>query len=95
MPPPVFVIRHVPQALPLDQKNVPALAANVIACSTPEYWNPLSATVAACRDLFGNPGATQSTAWPLQHPELASLGWSVLLLLIFVPLTIRRYRALS
>ena len=58
-------------------------------------WNPLSATVAACRNLFGNPGATQSTAWPLQHPELASLGWSVLLLLIFVPLTIRRYRALS
>jgi ABC transporter DrrB family efflux protein len=57
-------------------------------------WNPLSATVAACRSLFGNPGATHATAWPLQHPVVASLGWSVLLLLVFIPLSVRRYRAL-
>ncbi|ONI89642.1 multidrug ABC transporter permease [Actinosynnema sp. ALI-1.44] len=54
-------------------------------------WNPVSALVAACRQLFGNPGVVQSTAWPLQHPILATLCWSALLLLIFVPLAGRRY----
>jgi len=57
-------------------------------------WNPLSATVAACRQLFGNPGATQvSDTWPLQHPVAASVGWSLLLLALFVPLAIRTYRS--
>ncbi|MGH2345277.1 MAG: ABC transporter permease, partial [Chloroflexota bacterium] len=56
-------------------------------------WNPLSATVAGCRQLFGNPGVTHQTAWPLQHPVVASVGWSVLLLIIFVPLAVRRYLA--
>jgi ABC-2 type transport system permease protein len=57
-------------------------------------WNPLSATVAACRQLFGNPGAAQvSDAWPLQHPVAASVGWSLLLLALFVPLAIRTYRS--
>jgi ABC transporter DrrB family efflux protein len=56
-------------------------------------WNPLSATVAACRQLFGNPGAAYTgTAWPLQHPVVASVGYSLLLLAIFVPLAVRRYR---
>jgi len=56
-------------------------------------WNPLSATVAACRQLFGNPGAGRaSDAWQLQHPILASVGWSLLLLAVFVPLAIRVYR---
>jgi ABC-2 type transport system permease protein len=56
-------------------------------------WNPLSATVAACRQLFGNAGAAYSgTAWPLQHPIEASIGYSLLLLVIFIPLSIYRYR---
>ena len=56
-------------------------------------WNPLSATVAACRLLFGNPGAGYTGgAWPLQHPVAASLGYSLLILAIFVPLAVRRYR---
>ncbi|MDP9374995.1 MAG: ABC transporter permease, partial [Chloroflexota bacterium] len=57
-------------------------------------WNPLSATVAACRRLFGNPGAAYTgDAWPLQHPVAASLGYSLLLLAIFIPLAVRRYRS--
>jgi ABC-2 type transport system permease protein len=56
-------------------------------------WNPLSATVAACRELFGNPGiAPTSNAWPLQHPVVASIGWSLLLLAVFIPLAMRVYR---
>jgi ABC-2 type transport system permease protein len=56
-------------------------------------WNPVSAAVAACRSLFGNPGAiTAGVPWPLQHPVTATLGWSVLLLAVFVPLAVYRFR---
>jgi ABC-type multidrug transport system permease subunit len=56
-------------------------------------WNPISATTLACRQLFGNPGSvTLSTAWPLQHPIVASIGWSVLFVAVFMPLAVRRYR---
>ncbi|WP_344441973.1 ABC transporter permease [Kitasatospora nipponensis] len=53
-------------------------------------WNPVSALVAACRELFGNP-ATVGRAWPLEHPVTAALGWSALLLLVCVPLAVRGY----
>ncbi|MFB4310192.1 ABC transporter permease [Actinomadura sp. GTD37] len=56
-------------------------------------WNPVSALTAACRDLFGNPGApTGDAAWPLAHPVAATTGWAVLLLAVFVPLSVRTYR---
>jgi ABC-2 type transport system permease protein len=54
-------------------------------------WNPVSAIAAAMRDLFGNPAAPANGTWPLQHPVLASLGWLVLILVIFVPLCAARY----
>ncbi|MEV0263309.1 ABC transporter permease [Streptomyces sp. NPDC050617] len=57
-------------------------------------WNPISAVVGACRDLFGNTAASAAAAhpsWPAGHPVAASLLWSALLLAVFVPLTIRRY----
>jgi ABC-2 type transport system permease protein len=28
----------------------------------------------------------------MEHPVLATLGWSALLLAVFVPLSVRRYR---
>jgi ABC-2 type transport system permease protein len=50
-------------------------------------WNPFSAVAAACRQLFGNPNPSALVhAWPMQHPELAVLLWSGLLLAIFAPL---------
>ncbi|TDB78614.1 ABC transporter permease [Actinomadura sp. KC216] len=60
-------------------------------------WNPVSALTAACRDLFGNPGAPAAgdgagLAWPLAHPVAATLGWSALLLAVFVPLSVRTYQ---
>jgi ABC-2 type transport system permease protein len=55
-------------------------------------WNPISAVAAATRDLFGNPHPTDAGApWPLHHPVLATLGWSALLLAVFVPLAVRRF----
>jgi ABC-type multidrug transport system permease subunit len=55
-------------------------------------WNPFSAVAAACRRLFGNPDPSALVhAWPMQHPELAVLGWSALLLVVFAPLAVHLY----
>jgi ABC-2 type transport system permease protein len=57
-------------------------------------WNPVSAVVAAVRTLFGNPTAVPADApWPLEHPVLAAVLWSLLFLAITVPLTISRFKA--
>jgi len=56
-------------------------------------WNPFSATVQACRVLFGNLGVSTSRAWPMQHPVLASLLWSLVILLVFRFLAVRKYRS--
>jgi ABC transporter DrrB family efflux protein len=56
-------------------------------------WNPMSAVAAASRHLFGNPNPAASVpVWPMQHPELAVLGWSVVLLMVFAPLAVHLYR---
>lgn len=56
-------------------------------------WNPVSGAVAACRLLFGNPGIpVGDVAWPIAHPVAATVGWSLLLLVIFVPLAVRRFQ---
>ncbi|MFJ9663728.1 ABC transporter permease [Streptomyces sp. NPDC101219] len=56
-------------------------------------WNPFSATVQACRELFGNPGVSTSDAWPMQHPVWASLIYSVLIIVVFRTLAVRKYRS--
>jgi len=56
-------------------------------------WNPFSATVQACRVLFANPGRSQSDAWPMQHSIWASVIYSVLIVLIFRTLAVRKYRS--
>jgi ABC-type multidrug transport system permease subunit len=56
-------------------------------------WNPMSALAAASRSLFGNPNPAASVqAWPMQHPELAVIGWSTVLLAVFAPLAVHLYR---
>jgi ABC-2 type transport system permease protein len=55
-------------------------------------WNPFSATVQAVRELFGNPGVVTSDAWPMQHPVWASLIYSVLIIVVFRTLAVRKYR---
>ncbi|MDV7219661.1 ABC transporter permease [Streptomyces prunicolor] len=56
-------------------------------------WNPFSATVQACRVLFANPGQSPSDAWPMVHPVWASLIYSLLIILIFRTLAVRKYRS--
>ena len=57
-------------------------------------WNPLSALTQAVRNLFGNtnPMVPPPDVWPLQHPIVASLLWTALILIVFVPLAIYRYK---
>ncbi|EFE77158.1 ABC transporter permease [Streptomyces filamentosus] len=60
-------------------------------------WNPFSATVAGARELFGNtmPGVPKSVtgAWPMEHPIIASIIWSVLIIVVFRTLAVRKYRS--
>ncbi|MER6022992.1 ABC transporter permease [Streptomyces anulatus] len=60
-------------------------------------WNPFSATVAGARELFGNtmPGVPKSVtgAWPMEHPIVASVIWSVLIIVVFRTLAVRKYRS--
>ncbi|PZG52800.1 ABC transporter [Spongiactinospora gelatinilytica] len=57
-------------------------------------WNPVSTMVQAARELFGNTSAALPVpdAWPLQHAVPVSVLWSVLLLVVFVPLATRLYK---
>ncbi|MFT3901364.1 MAG: ABC transporter permease [Gordonia sp. (in: high G+C Gram-positive bacteria)] len=55
-------------------------------------WNPISALVQAMRVLWGNGPAAPATApWPLQHPALATIIWSVALTAIIAPFALRAY----
>jgi ABC-type multidrug transport system permease subunit len=57
-------------------------------------WNPVSATAAACRELFGNPtGITDGVL--ADHAVLLALAWPAVLTLAFVPLASRAYRRLG
>jgi ABC transporter DrrB family efflux protein len=62
-------------------------------------WNPISSTVLALRELFGNPTGYAPgkipDVLPMQYPAWVSLGWSVLILAFFVPLAVRKYRSVS
>jgi len=57
-------------------------------------WNPLSSTVTATRELFGNPGVA-GDSWVVEHATLMAVVWPLVLIAIFVPLSVRRYRSMS
>ncbi|MGH3900513.1 MAG: ABC transporter permease [Pseudonocardiaceae bacterium] len=56
--------------------------------------NPMSATVAAIRELFGNPGFGGET-WFARNAQLMAVLWPLLIIAIFFPLSVRRYANLS
>jgi ABC-2 type transport system permease protein len=59
-------------------------------------WNPVSALTQACRDLWGNgPGAPADAQWPMHHPVIASIGWSILFTALFAPLAVVAFRRRS
>ena len=80
------------------------LSGAIVPSSTMPGWlqvladlNPVSATAAACRELFGNPTGTVGADAGLlgEYAVLAAALWPAALLAIFVPLTARAYRRLG
>lgn len=55
-------------------------------------WNPISALTAATRELFGNPNPFTTDSLPGQHPILVTLVWVVIIVAIFAPIGVRKYR---
>jgi ABC transporter DrrB family efflux protein len=57
-------------------------------------WNPLSATVAATRELFGKPGWA-GDSWAATHSLALAIVWPLVLTAIFFPLAVAKYRGLG
>jgi ABC-2 type transport system permease protein len=57
-------------------------------------WNPVSTVTQAARELFGNvlPVASTTDAWSMQNPVLYTLIWIVLILVVFVPVSVSRFK---
>lgn len=57
-------------------------------------WNPVSSVTQSARVLFGNipAGTPEPTVWPLQNPVLYTLAWIAVIIAIFAPLSVRRYK---
>ena len=57
-------------------------------------WNPVSTMVAACRQLFGLENQFGATAgsFPSEHPLITSLFYMFVIMAIFIPLSVRKYR---
>ncbi len=57
-------------------------------------WNPVSAVTQAAREQFGNTSAKLPPPdnWAMQHPVPYTLFWVALILVVFVPLSVRQFR---
>jgi ABC-2 type transport system permease protein len=58
-------------------------------------WNPTSTLTGSLRELWGNPNPFVNDSIPGQYPILVTLGWVVVIIAIFGPLGVRRYRNMS
>jgi ABC-2 type transport system permease protein len=58
-------------------------------------WNPVSCITSAMRELWGNPNPYVSDSFPAQHPVVLSLIWAAVIVAIFAPLGVARYRSSS
>ncbi|CAN7331165.1 ABC transporter permease [Knoellia sp. LjRoot47] len=58
-------------------------------------WNPISSLAQAMRDNWGIAGlpVRADAPWPLQHPELATVIWSLAITAIIAPLALRAFNA--
>lgn len=72
----------------VDPATMPAWLAAIA------QWNPLSATASASREFFMNPG-WQGSGWVSENAILLAIVWPALIIAIFFPLSVRKYRRLS
>ena len=60
-------------------------------------WNPVSTMVAGCRELFGLENQFGATAgsFPSENPLLTSFLYMIIIMAIFIPLSVRKYKRSS
>jgi ABC-2 type transport system permease protein len=60
-------------------------------------WNPVSTMVAGIRSLFGltNQFGATANSFPSQHPIALSLIYIILIMVIFIPLSVQKYKKVS
>jgi ABC-type multidrug transport system permease subunit len=58
-------------------------------------WNPTSTLTAATRELWGNPSPYASDSLPAEEPALVTLVWIALIVAVFAPLAVMRYRSMN
>jgi ABC-2 type transport system permease protein len=59
-------------------------------------WNPTSTLTAALRDLWGNPNPfVAGDSLAVTNPALVTVIWVVVIIAVFGPLGVRRYRSMS
>jgi ABC-2 type transport system permease protein len=58
-------------------------------------WNPVSTLTQATRELFGNPSPSPSGSFPSEHAVSLSIAWIAVLLAVFAPLAVRKYRSID
>ena len=59
-------------------------------------WNPTSTLTASLRQIWGNPNPYPAgSSLASTEPVLVTLGWVVVILAIFAPIGVRRYRSMS
>jgi ABC-2 type transport system permease protein len=61
---------------------------------TVAQWNPISATISASRELFGNPGAS-GVGWAGEHAIEMAIAWPLVISVLTLPLAVRAYQRLS
>ena len=61
-------------------------------------WNPITVVSDSLRELFGNPlrvGGPLPDSWPAQHATLYAIGSSLVIIAVFIPLAVARYRRVA
>jgi ABC transporter DrrB family efflux protein len=58
-------------------------------------WNPTSTLTASLRELWGNPNPYASSGLPAEEPILLTLAWVVVIVGVFAPLAVNRFRSMS
>jgi ABC transporter DrrB family efflux protein len=58
-------------------------------------WNPVSTLTASLRELWGNPNPFPASGIPAEYPIPLTIAWVVVIVAVFAPLGIRRYRNMS
>jgi len=59
-------------------------------------WNPISTLASSLRGLWGNPNPfVSASGLPAEQPVLVTIVWVAIILAVFIPLAVRKYRSVS